>query len=222
MNINGAIFDCDGTIVDSMGMWFSLLPDTLEEFGVVGVGDLLDSLESMSLDDELYYLEDKFDISNGNHEFVDRFYQKLRHEYKHNIKPFEGVDKLLDELYQEGIPMVVASSTTPFEVRLCLEANGLLKYFNDVIYAGNIGRGKDYPDVYYYALGRLNTSKKNTLVFEDAPCGVKTSYAHGFNTVCVHNDHDGRDASELNDHCVLLTEGYSNLTLNDLKEINNV
>lgn len=212
MDITGAIFDCDGTLVDSMPMWVGVLDWLAERHGAGPVP--VDEVESLSLRDTCRYFHEQLGISASPDELYEEICAHVREGYQDDVRPFDGVRSFLDELRAAGVPMVIASSTPVREVRCCLAAHGLEGYFKDVVSTEDVGgRDKVFPDVYLEALRRLGTSRETTWVFEDAPFGVQTSHKAGFPVVGLMNDHDGRREEDVRPWCDLYVHGYGELSL---------
>lgn len=213
MAITGAIFDCDGTLVDSMPMWRRVTIELLEKHGVPDAEKVFEETESLSNDDMCQLFHDEYGVCDSPEEVLDELRDLVRHEYATTVEMYPGVPELLKSLYEAHIPMIVASSTVEDDVRLALKTQGIEQYFQDVIFAGDVGRSKEYPDVYLEALRRLGTDRATTWVFEDAPFGLRTAKRAGFHTVCIFNGHDGRDEGFLHQWADLFCHDYRELSL---------
>ncbi len=172
MDIAGAIFDCDGTLVDSMGMWTSAFGRLCARHGVSDVPQ--ERVESISLLDGCALLHDEYGVEAGADELYEEICALVRDAYEHEVELMPGARRFLDELAAAGVPMIVASSTPVRELRCCLAAHDLSRYFVDVVSTEDVGgRDKEFPDVYLEAARRLGAPREATWVFEDAPfaCG---------------------------------------------------
>ena len=196
MDVRGAIFDCDGTLVDSMGMWARAFGWLCDRHGVTGVTQ--EQIESLSLRDGCAVLHDEFGVSAPTDELYEEICAHVREAYQREVEVMAGVRRLLDELAAAGVPMVVASSTPVRELSCALLAHGLDGYFRDVVSTEDVGgRDKEFPDVYFEAARRLGTPVEGTWVFEDAPFGVRTARRAGFPVVGILNEHDGRREEDI-------------------------
>lgn len=211
MDISGAIFDCDGTLVDSMGMWHSVCQRLFDAYGAGEAPD--ERLEPISLRDGCALMHDEY----GMGESADALYEELcalvRDSYEHEVALMPGARAFLDELAAAGVPMVLASSTPVRELRSALAAHGLEGYFADVVSTEDVGgRDKEFPDVYLEAARRLGTPRESTWVFEDAPFGVRTARRAGFAVVGLMNDHDGRREEDVRPWCDVFAHGFAELS----------
>ena len=217
MEITGAIFDCDGTLVDSMGMW-SHACDWLAARHDAGPVPF-DRLEALSLRDTCAFFHDELGVEASADELYEEVCAHVRDAYEHEVPLFSGAREFLDELAAAGVPMIVASSTPVRELRCALAAHGLEGYFSDVVSTEDVGgRDKEFPDVYLEALRRLGTPRASTWVFEDAPFGVRTARRAGFPVVGLMNDHDGRREEDVRPWCDVFVHGYAELSLALLRD----
>ena len=216
--ITGAIFDCDGTLVDSMGMWNSLVEDTFDAYGITKTPELLAEAEAYNFDDMCFWFHDRFGIGESGEALLAQIRADVRAHYVHDIALFDGCRRFLDELRGAGVRMLILSATTEPEVRVALAAHGIEGYFERVIQTSETGSDKEHAQAYRYALDALGTPKETTWVFEDAPFAVRTSHDFGLKTVCLINDHDGRDPDFCAANCDILAHGYGELSLAVLED----
>ena len=211
--ITGAIFDCDGTLVDSMPMWNALVEDTFDAYGIEKTPELLAEAEACNFDDMCFWFHDRFGIGESGEAVLAEMRSVVQNHYRQDILPFEGCHEFLEELHEAGVRMLILSATTEPEVRVALATNGLEEYFERVIQTSETGSDKEHAQAYQYALDALGTDKETTWVFEDAPFAVRTAHDFGLKTVCLYNDHDGRDLAFCEANSDILAHGYGELSL---------
>lgn len=212
-NITGAIFDCDGTLVDSMPMWNALVEDTFDAYGIEKTPEMLAEAEAYNFDDMCFWFHERFGIGESGEALLAEIRSEVRRHYIEDIQMFDGCRAFLDELRAAGVRMIILSATTEPEVRVALRAHGIEDYFERVIQTSETGSDKEHPEAYEYALAALGEPAQSTWVFEDAPFAVATAHAMGLKTVCLYNDHDGRDVEFCASHCDILAHGYAELSL---------
>lgn len=196
------IFDCDGTLLDSMGMWLTCQPRLLASYGIDATSDDFARFEHLSFEDECAAYHETWGVGGSAQDVIDRFNELLAQEYRDRISVLPGVVPLLEELSAAGIPLAIATSTPERLVRLGLAANGLDRFFPDVVTTGEAGRSKAFPDVYDLALERAcarsgegPAERADAWVFEDAPFGLRSAGGSGYRTVGVFDPH-GRGARD--------------------------
>ncbi len=225
MDILGAIFDVDGTIVDSMGMWAATTEWVFTHYGAAMPDGFFERVEPLSLKEMCRIDHEEFGFGDSADDVYEVVCAHVRDCYAHEIQMFPGARELLEELAAAGIPMVVASSTPVREFTVALEAHGLSGFFRDTVSTEDVGgRDKEFPDVYLEACRRLGLDaddpeqRAGVWVFEDAPFGVQTSHKAGFRVVGLMNDHDGRREEDVRPYCDVYVHGYAELSLALLRD----
>ena len=188
------IFDCDGTLLDSMGMWLTCQPRLLASYGIQTTADDFARFEHLAFEDECAAYHETWGVGDSAQDVVARFNEMLEHEYREHISVMPGVRALLDEAEAAGAIMTIATSTPAHLVRAGLEANGLDRYFPEVTTTAEAGRSKEFPDVYDLArqracarCGIAEVPREDAWVFEDAPFGLTSAGAAGYHTVGIYD-----------------------------------
>lgn len=194
MKIRGAIFDMDGTLLDSMFIWDTVGKDYLESFGIKAAEDLPQKLATMSLFQAARYYQEEYNVKRSEEEITRGVNALVEKYYRHDVALKPGVRELLEQLKKNGVKMCIASATDRPLVEIALKKQGIFHYFDEIITCGDIRHGKQDPDIYIAALERLQTPKSETPVFEDALYAAKTAKAAGFPVVAVYDSHEaGQD-----------------------------
>lgn len=180
-----AIFDMDGTLLDSMGYWRNLGGDYLKQRGIEVPKDLQDKLRAKSLEESARLYQDEFGLTEPIEEIIEGFYALIADNYRYRIQLKPGVMEFLQDLKNAGVKMCIATATYEQVAMPALERLGILPFFEFVMDCRKTG-GKTSPAVYDAAAARLGGDRKNTMVFEDAPHAVKTAHEAGYYVVGIH------------------------------------
>jgi beta-phosphoglucomutase family hydrolase len=132
-----------------------------------------------------------------------------------DVKPLPGALELLQALYDQGIRMAIASSTTIENIHLIIGSLGIKKYFKAVVTGHDVTEGKPSPQVFLLAAKRLGAEPKNCIVFEDAVAGVKAAKSAGMYCVAVANTHPREKLKEAD----LIVETLEMVTVKDLEKL---
>lgn len=213
--ITGAIFDLDGTLIDSMGMWRGVMEVLTVNQGINFTQELMDRYESCTIPEACDILHNEFGAKATPQELSDELDSLVAEAYRNTVQALPGANEFVLSLKAAGIPCIIASSTPSHLSKVALAANGWSDVFIDALSAGEVRnhRDKEFPDVYLEALSRLGTDQESTWVFEDAPFAVRTSRKAGFHVVGIHNDHDGRDPEFIKAWTDLYSENYESISL---------
>lgn len=187
MRLQGAIFDMDGTLLDSMQAWGSLGSNFLRRQGKEPTEDLDQTLWTMSLGEGAAYCAERYGLSMEPEEVLRLMRVEIEDFYRFRVAPKPGVERMLALLKMEGVWMYVATATDHPLADIAMDHAGLMKYFRGMITCGDAGRRKDDPKVYEMALRRLRCRKEDTVVFEDALFALRTARAAGFRTAAVYD-----------------------------------
>ncbi len=186
--IRGAIFDLDGTLLDSNPYWNKAPNAYLASVGKQGRETLDREIFHMTLPQAAEYMIAEFGLTQSPEEIVDGVNAAIRRYYLEEIPVKQDVPELLAALHRRGLPMAVASVTDRHLVKAALERFGLLNYFTATVTTDDVGVGKQEPDVYLRAAELIGCRPEETLVFEDAIHALRTANRAGFPTVGVYDE----------------------------------
>lgn len=184
MQFSFAIFDMDGTLVDSMGYWDQTCEEFIHENGVDAPG-VIDVLKPLTVQQTVEYLEKELGIHVSVTEMSARMCKIMQAHYEQDVEIKPGVTDFLQALRARGVKMCVASSSPQYLVETCLAKLSLKEYFEFFLSAEEVGKGKTEPDIYYEAARRLHAAPSDTMVFEDAMAAGLTAQKAGFPVTAV-------------------------------------
>ena len=133
MRLQSAIFDMDGTLLDSMIIWKDLGTNMLRDMGIEPAPELNDRLKTLSLRDGLAYCIDYYQLPQTLEELVDRVQGTIRDFYCGKVLAKPGVEKFLSLLKMEGVWMYVATATDRPLAEAALRHAGIDGYFRGII-----------------------------------------------------------------------------------------
>ena len=200
MRLQSAIFDMDGTLLDSMHIWNDVGPKTLRSMGIEPAPDLGPRLMLMTFRDGAALCKEEYHLSQSVEEIMDLTKAKVRTFYENEVQAKPGVKKFLSLLKMEGVWMYVATNTDRGLVEAALEHTGLEGYFRGVMTCAEVGAGKkDSPEIYARCMRRLRSTKKDTVIFEDALHAIETAKAAGFRVCGVYDPSAEADQDAIRD-----------------------
>ena len=186
--ITGVIFDLDGTLVDSNAYW-DRAPDVyLREMGKNPPPGIGQRIFTMTVPEAAAYLQREFGLNRTADEIVQGINSAMKQFYLHDIPLKDGAEAAVRRLAGMGIPMAVASVTDRDLVAAVLGRFGLTEFIRCIVTIGDVGVGKQAPDIYLLAAEKIGSRPENTLVFEDALHALQTAGKAGFRTVGIYDD----------------------------------
>ena len=210
MRIRGAIFDVDGTLLDSMFIWDTIGEAYLRSIGYQPKENLNETFKNMSLHQAARYYQTEYGVTQSIDEIMDGVNAMLERYYRFEVPLKPGAAELLERLRQDGVKLCIATATDRHLVEAALDRCGVLSCFGEIFTCNEVGHGKDEPDIFEAALRFLGTRREETLVFDDALYAVRTAKEAGFLVAAVYDSHERSQAE---------VRARSDLYLEDLTQL---
>lgn len=185
--IKGAIFDVDGTLLDSMHIWedagekYLLSVDRVPEQGLYKI------LFPMTLEESSVYLKDKYSLPCSTEEIKTAVLNIIENFYRFEVQTKPGVKEFLMELDKRGIPMTVATTSDRNLIEAAFKRLGISKYFKKIFTCSELETSKREPKIYNAAADYMGLNPRDTFVFEDVFYAIETSKAARFKTIAVED-----------------------------------
>lgn len=187
-DIKGAIFDLDGTLVDSMWVWAQIDVDYLKAKGCSMPKNLKDEITHLSFTQTAVYFKEKFKINDSIEKILSDWHEMAFNHYANNVKLKPGAKKFLEYLKSHQIKIALATSNSVPLLEACLKSNEIYDYFDSITTTDEVCNGKDCPDVYLLTAEKLGVAPKNCLVFEDILPAVKAAKCADMKVIAVKDD----------------------------------
>lgn len=212
-NIKGAIFDLDGTIIDSMGVWDNIAFAYLKTKGVKPQKNLGDILRSMSMQQGAEYVKENYGLEESTKEIITGINTMIIGKYEEELPIKDGVIQLIKKLADMEVVMCVATATDYHLAEVCLKRIGLLEYMKGIYTCSDLGLGKDDPKIFEYAMEKLGTSKANTYIFEDSLYAIQTAKVAGFKVVAVYDKASDKENKQIRENADIYVSTMEELYL---------
>jgi beta-phosphoglucomutase-like phosphatase (HAD superfamily) len=187
-DLSAIIFDCDGTLVDSIPAHLKAFQTALLQQGHRMPAAWFYQHHSMPADSLLQKFQEDGLGQISNPELVLADHQKF---FGDNLDLIEEISVItaVARKWTGRIPMGVASNGHRANVEASLQSKQLLNCFDVVVTREDVQRGKPFPDLYIETARQLNVSPEHCLVFEDSETGLQAATAAGARVIDVRHWH---------------------------------
>ena len=187
-----AIFDMDGTIVDSLPffkvLWKAVGETYYNDSNFLPPVYIDKKIRTTPLVESSHFIWSELSLPCTADEFLKFITDIMNEFYEKQAKLKSGVVEYLEYLRSRGIRTCVASASSVEYIEYNLKKYGIDGYFEFVVSCVDVGCGKEKPDVYFAALEKFGASLDEACVFEDSFVALETAKNAGFLTVGVHDN----------------------------------
>jgi len=211
MKIRAMVFDLDGTLLDSLGMWSELVSRFLREFGIDPPEGIDEEVKPMTVEEACAYIVARFSLPITAEEAVRTVSERAAKAYLEELPLKPDAKRFLQTASEKGIPCALATVTYPALLPAALKRLGIADCFQAVLTADDFPEGKTEPEMYLEAARRLGAAPAETLVFEDALYAAKTAKAAGFPVVGIRDVTAEPEWAELEQICDRTADSWAEL-----------
>lgn len=193
MNFAAAIFDLDGTLLNSMDIWEEINAEFLAKRGLKIPKNYCADICSRSFEEAAQYTIELFHLDESVETIVKEWDMMAEYQYRNNVKLMPYALDYILHLKSLNIKTAVATALPKKLYKPCLENNKLFDLFDAHCSTEEVGRGKKYSDIYWYVAKKLNIPPKNCIVFEDVLPAIKSAKNTGMTVFGVYEKYSKKD-----------------------------
>ena len=194
--MKGAIFDVDGTLLDSMKMWYELVVRFYDEHGVHADADEAFKYMDMTLEESIPIITKELGLDMTFDEILDCLKRMAADYYRESVPLKDGAAEYMRKLHSEGVKIAIATSGYEELCKAAFTRLGVWDLIDARAYSAEVGVNKSNPDIYLLAAERLGVEPADCTVYEDIAVGIEGAKKGGFMTCAVYDD-SNRDDTEL-------------------------
>ncbi len=196
-NFKGAIFDLDGTVLDSMGLWHKVDVAFFENRNMEIPEDYIKVISPLGTYKAAVYTKETYNIKESVEEIIAEWQIIAKNEYSEHVKLKPGAKEFILSLKEKGVKLAVATASDPDMFSACLKKYGIWDAFECIVTVNEVGEGKSSPGIYLRAAEKLGLDKSECAVFEDILVALKTAKSAGFYCVGVYDSSSENDVEEI-------------------------
>ncbi len=200
--IKGAIFDCDGTLLDSLDAWRGLEGVLASQAGVQVKPEERKLFSTFTIPEVAHYFHANYGLGASDGEVVG-FIDEYMMAYYRSASLLPGAAELLEACEAAGVVMCVVSSSCAKYLEAGLSSSGVRGFFKAVISVEDLGTTKREPAAFNHACELLGTEKPLTWGFEDSLYAMDTLQRAGFPVLGLYGDANGVSQAEAEAHATM-------------------
>ena len=200
--IEGAIFDIDGTILDTMPIWDQAGVRYLATLGIKADPSIGKQMFAMTISQAANYIIDNYNLDKNEETVIAGIQKTVADFYRYEAQFKPGMKELLKSLKEAGIKITAATSTDRELFTPALDRLDFGKYFDKIYTCTEEGCSKGQPDIFRKAMKFMGTKPENTWLFEDGLYSATTASKEGIKNVGVYDEtsvHDWQKLKNISD-----------------------
>ena len=204
------LFDLDGTLIDSNGIWKDVDVTFLARRGMPYTKEYYEGVAHTILPRAAAFTKAYCRLAQSCEEIVAEWMELAKDSYAHvPLKPHAR--ELLDKLRGEGERLAVFTSSVPVHCETALRVHGLAPYFEQVVYAHDLGVDKGSPEAFRLACDRLGVSPGDCVLLDDSVKSCRAAKAAGLRVVGVYDAYFESAAAEMPAVCDRFIRSFAEL-----------
>ncbi len=210
MKHNTYLFDFDGTLVDSMPAFISVMLRILDENNVKYGDDIIKIITPLGYGGTArYFIESGLNMAED--ELIELMNKYAYDEYKYNIPAKKNVIAVLEKLKEDGASLNILTASPHIMLDPCLERLGIYDLFTNVWSCDDFGTTKADPEIYKMAAEKIGESVENILFLDDNYNADKTAKSSGMKVCGVYDDSSKDYVDEIKQVCDYYIYDFSEL-----------
>ena len=212
--IKAVIFDMDGTLIDSTGIWHEIDINFFAKRNMELPSDYAQHIVHLGLKQAAIYTKETYHLNESIQDIMDEWHNMSIDMYRYNVPLKPHALELLKLFKENNIKMAIATANDEPLYRPCIERLGIGEYFDEIADVNTAKEGKQSAKIYLDLAKKMGAEPQNTLVLEDMPTCVKTANKSGFITVAVYDNASKAYDKEKKDNSLLFINDFGELINN--------
>lgn len=205
------LFDLDGTLVDSSGIWVQIDLDFTARRGLPHTQEYHDFVAHATAPTAAQYTKDYYGLPESPQEIMDEWFRQALYAYSHTIAPKPHARAYLDQCRAVGERMAIITSSAPELCRATLEKNGMADYFERLFFAQEMGIEKQDPALFRAAADALHLPAEDCTLLDDSPLACRSAKEAGLSVIGVYDEIFAAAEGEMRSVCDRYIRDFSEL-----------
>lgn len=196
-NFKGVIFDLDGTLIESNGVWAQIDIDFLGKRGFAVPSDYGKVVSAMDFASAAVYTKQRFGLSESTEEIAAEWRDMAIQHYTYDIKEVAGAPQFVRSLKEKGVKLALATASSRELYEPVLKRHGIFDCFDFFATTDQVKRGKGFPDIYLFAAEKIGVRPQECVVLEDIIEAIRAAKSGGFTVLARQHEHYKNDHDEM-------------------------
>lgn len=206
-DIKLAIFDLDGTLINSTGIWADIDKEFFARRGMEVPKGYAQEIVHLGMEKGAAMTVKRYLPNEKPEDLLREWHEAAKKAYLEDVDLKLAVDDVMDLLLAHDVHLALATVNDPELYIPCLKRLQILDYFEEIADVNAAPEGKTTSKIYDDLAAKFGVTKDNVIIFEDAISALKTAYGAGYTTVAVYDVHSTKDE--------YLTRDYSHLFIRE-------
>lgn len=181
---DGFIFDCDGTLLDTLDAWDEAERDLFAQAGELTQAQE-DEIHAAPIEQAAAILHERYGVGKSAEDVLAHLDNHLLPHYRDISVPMAGALEFVRAVHERGIPCVVVSSSPRRYLAAGLERAGVLDCFKELVSTDEVGASKQDLKIYEVAVRELGCEASRVWAVDDAPYAIAVMHEFGLKTICA-------------------------------------
>lgn len=214
------LFDCDGTILDSMHIWLEPINRLLKEYNYNLTTKEKGQMEALPFTDTIKWLNENVCTDKSEKEVFDYFSKTIEDAYKNHLLPKEGAVEILKNLKNQGYDMCICSSTDKFHLVNALKRLDLIELFDFILTPDKFPYKKSDNGYWQKALDYYKIEANDAVLFDDALYAVKAAKKVGIKTVGIKDfPYNKNEWEEIKKEADMVIDNIKDIDMEKIKNL---
>ncbi len=207
----GIIFDLDGTLVESNGVWSQIDIDFLGKRGFAVPHDYGKVVSAMDFQTAAVYTKERFGLEESTEAIAKEWRDMAIWHYTNDIKAVRGAPQFVRSLKEKGVKLALATASSKELYEPVLKRHGIYDCFDFFATTEQVERGKGFPDIYLFAAEGIGVKPEECAVLEDIIEAIRAAKQGGFTVFARQHEHYKNDHSEMSQTADMTFSDYIDL-----------
>lgn len=179
-----AIFDMDGTLVDSMQYWRNILSEYLN---MPISKEYAEKIAALTVTDSIAVTIKEYNLEKSAKVIFDEICEIMYHHYINDVEIKDGVVEYLKKLQKNNVRMCIASASPQFLIKTVIDKFNIADCFEFICSTEDGFADKRSPDIFLHCAEKFNSIPPETAVFEDSLTAIRAAVNANFHVVAIYD-----------------------------------